>query len=309
MRVRCPHCDGRLKAPDNVLGQKGRCPRCKGVVPMVPYEESEDSAVELAGASAIRGAPASRSEGSAAQFDTYGEAPLHVAPPVDDQGYGLMEDDQAASDAAHQVTAPPPIVGPKRLGTFDPPPKKSIEEREAELEDLRAGGRRYLWQTRLTLIGLGVLMIGINYYFLTTIDGMIQEFRTAVANSGRTFDPAKVEEIATGLRRLLLIECWLYLGMGVALCLLSIWISWAPKWATYAAFGIYVGVWVLDLLLIQALFGDIALGQSIFSLQTIMKFSIASGLWYGTRVGTEYDEQVVRPMRELRKEKLAEALE
>lgn len=315
MKVRCPHCGGTLKAPDSALGRKGRCPRCKGVVPMVPVEEAEIPELELAGASAIRESPTAQGlvERSSPAFDPNHEGQLAMAPPDDDEGYGLsVEDDEPAIPPARVVAVPvvePTSVGPRRMGKDDEPGhQKSIAERQQEIDDLRAGGRSHLWQTRLVLIGLGLLMVVLNYYFLTTVDETIQGFRSAAAASGRNIDPARVEEIAVGLRRLLLIECGLYLALGIALCVLSIWISWAPKLSTYIALGAYVAVWVFDLLAIQAFFGDLALGQSIFSIQTIVKFSIASGLWYGTRVGTEYEEQVVRPMRQLKKDK-AEAFE
>ena len=34
IRIRCPHCQEALKAPPSLAGKKGRCPACRGVVPI-----------------------------------------------------------------------------------------------------------------------------------------------------------------------------------------------------------------------------------------------------------------------------------
>ena len=34
IRIRCPHCQEPVKAPDTLAGKKGRCPECRGVIPI-----------------------------------------------------------------------------------------------------------------------------------------------------------------------------------------------------------------------------------------------------------------------------------
>lgn len=43
IRTRCPHCNEKVKAPDDLAGKKGRCPECKGVVMLFATKQSEDS--------------------------------------------------------------------------------------------------------------------------------------------------------------------------------------------------------------------------------------------------------------------------
>lgn len=40
--IKCPHCDAKLKAPDDALGKKGKCPECQGTVrvPKKPVTEA-----------------------------------------------------------------------------------------------------------------------------------------------------------------------------------------------------------------------------------------------------------------------------
>ena len=40
IRTRCPHCQEPVKAPDSLAGKKGRCPECRGVIPL-PIDKSE----------------------------------------------------------------------------------------------------------------------------------------------------------------------------------------------------------------------------------------------------------------------------
>ena len=34
IRIRCPHCQEPVKAPDTLAGKKGRCPECRSVIPI-----------------------------------------------------------------------------------------------------------------------------------------------------------------------------------------------------------------------------------------------------------------------------------
>ncbi len=39
IRIRCPHCNERLKAPNHLAGQRGRCPACRVTVPLPEQDE------------------------------------------------------------------------------------------------------------------------------------------------------------------------------------------------------------------------------------------------------------------------------
>jgi len=41
IHTRCPHCNSKVKAPDELAGKKGRCPDCLGVVPL-PEDMAEE---------------------------------------------------------------------------------------------------------------------------------------------------------------------------------------------------------------------------------------------------------------------------
>jgi hypothetical protein len=98
------------------------------------------------------------------------------------------------------------------------------------------------------------------------------------------------------------IECALYLTLGAALCVLAVLIHVAPVICTWAALVTYAAAWIIDLLLIEAFFGSFIAGLAVFSLGTVVKIGIISGLWYGVRVGHEYHDQVLKPLRELRED-------
>ncbi len=40
IRTSCPHCNERLKAPDQLAGKKGRCPACAAAVPLPDADEN-----------------------------------------------------------------------------------------------------------------------------------------------------------------------------------------------------------------------------------------------------------------------------
>ena len=43
IRTRCPHCQEPVKAPDSLAGKKGRCPECRGVIPLPAGKSSIES--------------------------------------------------------------------------------------------------------------------------------------------------------------------------------------------------------------------------------------------------------------------------
>src|SRR5262245_43365033 len=55
IKVTCPSCGNKIKAPDSAAGKKGACPQCKGVV-HIPVPEVEAEVVE---AEAVDPAPES----------------------------------------------------------------------------------------------------------------------------------------------------------------------------------------------------------------------------------------------------------
>lgn len=311
MRVRCPHCQARLTVSDDLRGRNGRCPGCRGSFPIEPYEESSDQATAAKAPPAHAGAR----ESSATSPGMRGTIPaagssfdlepggLGLQPRQDGETYGVAPPEGDGADYGlmpGEDLAPQPTVNPSR--DYSAPPKKSKRQKSRELEDLKAEGSRYLLKIRLLLLGLGVLMIAFNVWAYGGIDGMIAEFRSSASGA----DPAKVEEIAGKLRVAMVVECGIYLALGVGLCVLAVFIGWFPVVATVAALGTYVGAWVLDTILLQTLFGPQALGMVLFSTGTLVKIGIISGLWYGVQVGQAYSEQVLRPARELAAESEAE---
>jgi hypothetical protein len=299
MKLRCPHCEAKLSVPDHMQGRTGRCPQCNGAVPIVapepvPAAASVASAPPAAPEAVRPAAPAAtfRSNGVDVARVQSGEPAPVIPTGDDDAAYDVVPDEQVGpAPVCPRPIAPVPISG------------KSRRQKERELEDLRSEGNRYLLTIRLLYLGLGVLMLGFNYYTYTTIEETITEFRSAMTTTpGLKVDPVKVEEIATNLRTALRVECGLYFTLGLIFCGLAVVIHMAPVPTTWAALGTYVGLWVIDILLIEALFGGIAAGQALFSFGTVIKAGIIAGLWYGVQVGQAYDEQVIRPRRALEAE-------
>jgi hypothetical protein len=302
IKVRCPHCDARLTVPEERRGQTGRCPTCRGLVPIeADAEVPALAAAQQPAAPFERGPDAGPASGlttglGASGADPYGlrggEGPLVVPAPGEDVAYDLE-----VVGAAPAAEAAPAVL--PRAGAMEPP-KKSKKARARELEDLRAEGNRFLLKIRLLLLGLGLLMVAFNVYSYTTIEENISAFKQAVTSNPRVVvDRAKLEEVATNLRTALRVECGMYFLLGLVLCGLAVVIHKAPLLATWAALGTYVGAAVVDIMLIQALFGEIAAGQALFSFGTLVKLGIIGGLWHGVQVGQAYEEQVIRPQREL----------
>ena len=302
IKVRCPHCDTRLTVPEGRRGQRGRCPSCMGLVPL------EADAAAPAGVAAPE-PPLAVPQPSATPL-THGQGAAVAAGPSSDLGAGgadprgsgdaplvTGQDDGAAYDLELVVTEAPAV--PIRAGAEERP-KKSKRQRERELEDLRVEGNRYLWKIRLLLLGLGLLMLAYNAYVYTTIEEGVAAFKLAVTSNPRvTVDRAKLDAVANALRTALTLECALYFLLGAGMCGLAALIHKAPLLATWAALGTYVGAWVVDVMLIQALFGEVAAGQALFNLGTLVKLGIIGGLWHGVQVGQAYQEQIIGPQREL----------
>jgi hypothetical protein len=285
----------------------GRCPGCRGSVPIEPYEKVSDRkpAATATQAPVVAREPSVASPRIGGSFSAAGSSfdlesggiglqprqdgeTYAVTPPEgDDADYGLLPGETPSSA---------PIAYPSR--DYSAPPKKSRRQKARELADLKAEGKGYLLKIRLLLLGLGVLMIAFNVWAYGGIEGLISEFRSAMAGAPGA-DPAKVEEVAGKLRVAMTVECGIYLTLGVGLCVLAVFIGWFPRVATIAALGTYVGAWVLDTILLQTLFGPQALGMVLFSTGTLIKVGIISGLWYGVQVGQAYSEQVIQPAQEL----------
>jgi hypothetical protein len=180
------------------------------------------------------------------------------------------------------------------------PPTKSKRAKLREIEDVKREGNWALLTIRLLMLGLGVLMVLWNGYAYSNIEEDVNAIKqAALVNSGARVDPAKVEVVANNLRIAMKVECGIYLTLGFSLCVLAGLIHLAPVVCTWAALGTYVAAWVIDLLVIQSLFGEYGLGFAILNLGTVVKLAITSGLWYGVKVGQAYDEQVIRPSHEL----------
>ena len=291
MRMRCPHCNAKLTVPDEWAGKKGRCPACKGSVLIeAPADAPLVTAVQPPRAGGL-GSPAptimpGSSSGSSlgSVEEAYDLAPSDGAHGDDGRDFGLSPVDDDAP-------LPPPAV-------MDPY-KKTRRERLQEIEDLRADGNQYLWRIRLLLLGLGALMLVYNIFLATTINSTIELFKQAVNSNRRAFGQINTEQIADLLRTAMTLEVALYIALGVIFCGLALLIHKAPVIATWGALGTYAGAWVLDYILAQVFFGDIIAGQLLFSFGTVIKVGIIGGLWYGVQVGQAYEEQILRPQREL----------
>jgi hypothetical protein len=182
-------------------------------------------------------------------------------------------------------------------------PKRSKKARLREIEEIRAEGRIHLIKIRVLLLALGLLMVAYNTYMLMHVNEDVEAFKASITSNPKIkIDPAKLEALLGSLRVALRAEGGLYFTLGVAMCGLAAFIHKAPVICTWAALGTYVAAWLIDISIIEAIFGTYAAGLAIFNLGTVVKGFIIAGLWYGTRVGHAYQEQVLQPLRELKAE-------
>jgi hypothetical protein len=262
MKVRCPHCQSNLKVADQIRGRTGPCPKCGGAVLLEPYDPQAE-VVPFADA-----APAPGPSSSAA----------------------------SAAAAPGELSALPALA---RAGTIEPP-KKTARAKLREIQEIKQEGARFLLRIRVLLVSLGLLMLGYNIYQYVSIDDMVAAFRVAVTTTPNArVDLSKLDQLCRTLGVALRVECVMYMTLGAALCALAIPIHKAPVICTWTALVIYCATWILDLSIVEMVFGEIAVGQMIFSLGTPIKAVIISGLWFGVRVGQAYQDQVIRPMREI----------
>jgi hypothetical protein len=268
MRVRCPHCQVILKVDDKFRGRTAPCAKCGGAFVLEPVEA----------ASATTAATAAGSE-----------APLLIP---------FADGATAQAPAVDPITSLPAIP---RAGTIEPP-GKSTKAKIREIQDIKEEGNRYLFRIRLLYFVLGAVIIAYNVYQWVSIDGLVATFKSEMSRlPGVRVDLAKLDQLARNLGWMMRVECVLYFLLGATLCVLAWPIYKAPVVCTFAAAATYTGVWILNLLLVEAVFGDLAAGMAVFNLGTVVKLAIISGLWYCLMVGIAYRDQVIRPIRELLK--------
>jgi hypothetical protein len=312
MKVVCPHCDAKLKVDDRFHGRTGPCPRCGGSVLLVPADAAEPIA------SAAAGPPAPNTEGRAHAGSALGpdvQAPKppplrETANPLDghravvgDGPFVLAPSPNAAAYDVHLVKEDPLPALP-RAGTIEPP-KKSKRAKLREIEEVKREGSAFLLRIRILLIVLGLLMTAFNVYIFMHISEDVAALKSAIRSNPQAHkDLAKAEERLDTFGTAARVECVMYSLLGVGLCITAIFIHIAPVICTWAAIGTYVGAWLLDIALIDAVLGVEYAGRALFSLGTVIKAIVISGLWYGVQVGQAYEEQVLRPLRQLIAEEL-----
>jgi hypothetical protein len=211
--------------------------------------------------------------------------------PVDDPTYDL---------SPGEAPTAPTVVQRDYMG---PPRGKTRKARAREIEELKTEGLTYLHRIQLLLWVLGVLMLIYNVAVYKGIEETVANFQAVMLNSTRVrMELTEVERIASNLKIALTSECGVFIALGLAFCGLAFLIEMAPIAVTWGSLATYGAVWILDLILVENFLGSFAAGLAVFNLGTLIKLGIIAGLWYGVRVGHAYDDQIIRPLRELERE-------